>query len=90
MDLFNAKALAASEARCAALERELDNLHESNRLLITQLRRMDEHVYAITQNQDSNRHMKALVVDTEHRRRQESDRIGSMMLGELNNARHIS
>lgn len=87
MDLFNAKALAAAESRCAALEREITQLTGDRNMLATNLRNMDDKIFAMSslQSYDS---MRPLIGDLvrmmEARRQRESDRINSIIHSELN------
>lgn len=86
MDLFNAKALAASASRCAALERELTQIKGDLAMCKHAIRRMDEAIYSISQftNFDQMRpHVQVLVAEMERRRQAESDRISSIIYTEL-------
>ena len=90
MDLFNAKALAASESRSAALERELEQRNNDIALLRQALRSMDEIVVKLQQTANSHnsspeigRTIGKLVELTEHRRKTESDRINAIIYTEL-------
>jgi hypothetical protein len=87
MDLFNAKALAASESRCAALERELTMTKRDVAIHRRALRVMDDAAFQISQciNPDQMRsYIQTLCFEMEMRRKSESDRIGSIILTELN------
>lgn len=87
MDLFNAKALAAAESRCAALEREIAQLTSDRDILATNLRKMDDKIFAMS-SMTSYDSMRPLIGDLvrmmEARRQHESDRINSIIHSELN------
>jgi hypothetical protein len=92
IDLFNAKALAASESRCAALERELAQTKANQAILAVALRKMDELAYRISQSSSPSQMqpvLAELVLNSEHRRKSESDRIASVIHTELNEARYV-
>lgn len=87
MDLFNAKALAAAESRCAALERELGTVQGDLAIFKFLVRDMDTTLFKIAQcsNYTSMQpYIAELTKGMEHRRRSESDRINSIILSELN------
>jgi len=92
MDVFNAKALAAANSRCAALERELTATKANQAILAMALRKMDELAYQISQSSSADQmrpHIAELVLNSEHRRKSESDRIASVIHTELNEARYV-
>jgi hypothetical protein len=86
MDLFNAKALAAAQSRCAALERELTQVKLDLFMCKSAIRRMDDAIFSISQCTDFTTmrpHVQLLVSQMEHRRQAESNRITSIINEEL-------
>jgi hypothetical protein len=89
MDLFNTKALAAANSRCAALEREITHLQSDRDMMAHNIRQMDDLIFAMSQCSDWNQmrpHFLALQGRMEARRQRESDRIQSVIFNELNKA----
>jgi len=86
MDLFNTKALAAANMRIAALEREITHVQSDRDMFAHNLRSMDDSIFAMTQcqNWDQMRpHFLNLQGRMEARRKNESDRINSIIFNEL-------
>lgn len=86
MDLFNAKALAAFESRCAALERELCQAQGDLAIFKFLVRDMDTTLFKVSQCTDWNSirpYIAELTQGMEHRRKGESDRINSIIHTEL-------
>jgi len=89
MDLFNAKALAACESRCNALERELGTTQGDLGIFKFLVRDMDTLLFKLSQCPDYSQMqpiIAQLCAGMEHRRKSESDRINSLINIELNKA----
>ena len=85
MDFFNAKALAAAESRCAALERQLAKAESDIALLRLTIHKMDDALFNISQKTDYQQarpFIAELMKEMEHRRKIESDRISSIIYSE--------
>lgn len=91
MDLFNTKALATANARIAGLEREITHIANDRDIMAHNIRTMDDLIFAMAQCSDWTQmrpHFQMLQARMEARRQHESDRIQSVIFGELtrNNA----
>lgn len=87
MDLFNTKALAATNARIAGLEQEILHLKSDRDSLAHNIREMDTLIFTMSQCSNWNQmqpYYQALQGRMEARRQRESDRIQSIIFDELN------
>lgn len=86
MDIFNAKALAAEQSRCLALERELGKAQGDLAIFKFLVRDMDMELYRLSQctsQADAQPIIARLVEGMVHRKKSESDRINAIIQKEL-------